>query len=50
MSTPVSPLKLKNPQRTQEKLVGEFLQNYSNTEVTNFKSYTTNLFTSAELT
>lgn len=28
----------------------DFLQNYSNTEVTNFKSYTTTLFASAELT
>ena len=28
----------------------EFLQSYSNTEVTNFKSYTTTLFASAELT
>lgn len=28
----------------------DFLQNYSNTEVTNFKNYTTTLFATAELT
>lgn len=42
--------KLWEEKKIKFKAFQDFLQNYSNTEVTNFKNYTTTLFATAELT